>query len=151
MAGVPDEILKRASAEQPNAQDTDNAPQSPMANATGDAPAGAAMSLPAEKSGDRQRGLVGIAAARQTLEMQLPRFGSDSEEGKAILTALKALSKFGGEQKDKELIPAEIKEMQQSSPEAGGVSPAIQAMRQKLMSGGGMPNAAQPTGQPMAA
>lgn len=120
-----------------------NRGQAPIANALAEAPKGSPMSLPAEESGKKQQALVQISAARKTLEMALAAIGSGSNEGKKILTAIKALSGFGGEKEEK-LVPAEIKELA-ANQQSDMKNPELAALRKKLASAG----SANP-GQPQA-
>lgn len=114
-------------------------PSSMTAAAPGnEPPGGGPMATPAPKEGEIQKAMVNIAMVQQLLEKSLPAFGSSSEEGKAVLSALSTLSKkFGQErQKSEQLIPAELMQLMQAVPGMGGGGPAAQAM-------GGMP-ASQP-------
>lgn len=101
-------------------------------------PGGGPMATPEPKAGVTQAAMVNISMVFQLLEQSLQAFGSQSEEGKTVLDALSKLTKqFGASrQKSDQLIPAELMQLMQSVPGAGGGSPAAQAM-------GGMP-AAQP-------
>lgn len=102
----------------------------PMPGADNQAPTGGPMSTPQPKAGMEQAGLVKIAVVFQMLEQALPAFGSPTDKGKAILSALKTLTgAFGKErQKSEELVPAEMMQMMQSVPGAGGGPPAAKAM-----------------------
>lgn len=90
------------------------------------APVGAPMMNPQENEGDKQQGYVRIALALDLLEQSLPPFGSETPEGKALMTALTHLTKAFGEQrpKGKELVPAELKTLMDSQ----APSPEMQAM-----------------------
>lgn len=56
---------------------------------------------------------VEIQMAVKILQRQLPHFPIESEQGKAVLSALKTLSNGFGktEDKDQELIPAEVMQL----------------------------------------
>ena len=88
-------------------------------------------------------GMVQVETAMQMLEKALPVLGSNTEEGKACLSALNTLSKKFQRQKSADLVPAQIAEMaraQQSSP-----------LSQIMAGGGGAPGGAPqgaPQGQP---
>lgn len=102
--------------------------------AGGGAPAGGPMTTPQPKEGLMQAATVNISMTFQLLEQALGVFGSQSEEGKAILSALKTLTGQFGEDRQKadSLIPAELMQLVQSIPGMGGGQPAQKAM-------GGMP------------
>ena len=110
------------------------------------APAGGPMCAPQPKEGMAQAAMVNISMVFQLLEQSLPAFGSQSEEGKSILQALSTLTKkFGASrQKSDSLVPAELLQLVQSIPGAGGGSPA-----QKGMSG--IPPSQPAVAQPQAA
>lgn len=96
--------------------------------ATGDgAPVGAPMTTPQPNEGAQQGAQVDIALALDLLEKALPAFGSESEEGKAVLAALSGLSRKFGQQRDKaqQLIPAELQQLMQSQQ----ASPELAAMQ----------------------
>ncbi len=93
-------------------------------------PPGGPMATPQPKEGVTQAAMVNMSMVFQLLEQSLPAFGSQSEEGKAILSALKTLTnKFGSSrQSANSLIPAELMQLVQSIPGMGGGSPAAKAM-----------------------
>ena len=98
------------------------------------APAGGApMSTPQPAQGDKQSAMVNVSLAMDLLEQTLHALGSESEEGQAILTCLSGLSKKFGHTKAKsqELVPAELMQLFQSLPQAGGMSPEAKAMGQQ--------------------
>jgi len=100
------------------------------------APAGGApMSTPQPAQGDKQNAMVNVSLASDLLEQCLHAVGSESEEGQAILKALSILSKQFGHTKAKsqELVPAELMQLMQSLPQAGGMSPEAKAMGQQPM------------------
>lgn len=94
------------------------------------APAGGPMSTPQPKEGLEQSALINIAMVFQLLEQSLGAFGSPTPKGKAILSALKGLTTaFGDErQKSEGLIPAELMQLTQAVPGAGGGPAAAKAM-----------------------
>lgn len=94
------------------------------------APAGGPMSSPQPKEGLSQAAMVNVSMVFKLLEQSLQVFGSQSEQGKAILSALKTLTgQFGQDRaKSESLIPAELMQLIQSVPGAGGGPPASQAM-----------------------
>jgi hypothetical protein len=74
--------------------------------------------------------MVNVQMAIDLLTQSLPSIGSTTEEGQAVLNAVKSLTrKFGkSEAKSKELVPAEILQMIRSLPQAGGATPEAKAM-----------------------
>ena len=117
----------------------------PSPGGMGAAPGGAPMSTPQPAAGDRQNAMVNVTLAMDLLEQTLPQLGSESEEGAAVLDVLAKLSKkFGASrQKSQELVPAELMQLFQNLPQAGGMSPEAKAMGQQPMqmpgAGGGSP------------
>jgi hypothetical protein len=110
-------------------------------------PVGSPMTTPQPKEGLKQDALIKITTAMDVLEQTLPGLGSETEEGKAVLSALSTLSKQFGKQKEKakELVPAELMSLMQSMPAATGGSPEMKAMKPP------MPGAGMPPGMPAAA
>lgn len=71
------------------------------------------MMTPQQPHGQQEGSRVEVLLATKMLERALPSFGIASNEGKAILTALKGLAKVFGEseQTTQELMPAELRQM----------------------------------------
>lgn len=129
MAAMPPELMEIMAGG--GGTSTAPGPNPISADAAGNAaPAGGPMTTPQPKEGVTQAAMVNISMVFQLLEQSLAAFGSQSEEGKAILSALKMLtSKFGNDrQKADSLIPAELMMLLQTIPGAGGGSPAAKAM-----------------------
>lgn len=99
-----------------------------MLNAPGgnQAPGGGPMSTPQPKEGLAQAAMIQVSMALQLLERSLPAFGSATDQGKAVLNALKTLTNTFGKQRAEsdKMIPAELLQMVQGM--KGG--PAAQAM-----------------------
>src|ERR1700760_3105241 len=74
----------------------------------GAAPAAGPMSTPQQPKGDQAGANVDALMAQKILEKARVAFGSQSDEGAAILKAISALAKAFGKQQDKtqELMPA---------------------------------------------
>lgn len=83
-------------------------------------PASAPMSTPQDNAGEKQGAMAQVQMATKILEQTLAAFGSTSDEGKAVLDALKGLGKaFGASaEKGKDLIPSEIMNMVGSMPQS---------------------------------
>jgi hypothetical protein len=130
-------------------------------------PSAAPMSTPEPKMGNREGAMVNVGMAMDLLEQSLPAFGSESEEGRKILAAIRTMTDILGPRKAKtgELQQSEILQLLQTLPQAGGATPegkamsqapAIPGMAQNIPpatpptlpgAGGGMPGA-MPGGQP---
>lgn len=87
------------------------------------------MTTPQPMEGLRTAAMVGVGISRTLLEQALPYIGgSGSDEGKAIIKALNALSSFGPAVNVGPLIPAEIEQLVSALPQMGGGSPVQRAM-----------------------
>lgn len=102
------------------------------------------MAQPTPNNGARQMGMVQVETAMQMLERALPVLGSNTPEGQAALTALKALSSKFSRQQAQDLVPAQIAEMARAQQQ----SPLTKLMAQ---GGQGAPQGAAPAAMPMAA
>ena len=93
-------------------------------------PVGSPMSTPQPAEGDKQGAMAQVQMAVKILEQTLVAFGSDTEEGKAVLHSLSTLSKQFGKTKDsgRALIPSEIMNLVAGIPKgAGGQAPGAGA------------------------
>ena len=108
-------------------------------------PMGSPMSTPEPKMGSKEAAKINLGMAQDLLEQSLPALGSDSEEGRAALSAISAINKVLGSKKGKvnELQQSEILQMLQTLPQAGGGTPEGKAMAAAQIPGmhpaGGMP------------
>ena len=108
-------------------------------------PMSSPMSTPEPKMGNREAAMINISMAMDLLEQSLPALGSESAEGQKVLAAIRGMTSVIGPKKAKtnELQPAEIMQMLQTLPQAGGATPEGKAMAQAPaipgMSPGGMP------------
>ena len=93
-------------------------------------PMAAPMSTPEPKMGNREAALINVSMAMDLLEQSLPAIGSESAERKQILSSIRSMIGVLGVKKAStaELQPAEILQMLQSLPQAGGASPESKAM-----------------------
>lgn len=107
------------------------------------------MTTPQPNEGEQQAANVDISMAMDLLEKSLMAFGSESDQGKTLLTCLTGLSKTFGAQRPKSqsLVPAELKQLMSSLPQGGGGTPEMKAMGAP---GGAPPGAGAPP-MPMAA
>ena len=104
-------------------------------------PTGSPMSAPQEQEGMQQKARVNINMALDLLEQAIPAFGSETEEGKSLLSALSTLGKKFGQKREGagELVPAQIRQLLASLPQALGASPEMKALQQPPAAGGGAP------------
>lgn len=104
--------------------------------AVGEAPPGgpppmpSPMSTPEPQAGVREAALVNISMALDLIEQALPALGSESMEGKKALSALANLTSVLGPKKQRagELQNAEILQLLQNLPQAGGGTPGSRAI-----------------------
>lgn len=95
------------------------------------APMGSPMATPQPKTGLQAAARTNIHIAMNMLEQALPVFGSESDEGKAILQTLSKLATKFGKSDDGDLVPAQIMQLMRSEPSLGGGSPQQQIMQQQ--------------------
>ena len=83
------------------------------------------MSTPEPKAGVKEAALVNVSMARELIEQALPAIGSESPEGQKLINAISALTTVLGPKKQKagELQNAEILQLLQNLPQAGGGTP----------------------------
>jgi hypothetical protein len=93
--------------------------------------------------GSKEASMINLGMAQDLLEQSLAAIGSNTEEGKSILSAISTLNKVLGPRKNKtnELQQSEIIQMLQSLPQAGGATP-----ESKAMAGGPLPGMTPPGG-----
>ena len=93
-------------------------------------PTGSPMSTPEPKMGTREGAMINLSMAMDLIEQALPAFGSESPEGAKTLQVLRSLSGIIGGKKDKakQLQNAEIMQMLQNLPQAGGATPEGKVM-----------------------
>ena len=108
-------------------------------------PMASPMTTPEPEMGSKEAAKINLGMAQDLLEQSLPALGSDTEEGKAALSAISAINKVLGARKNKtnELQQSEILQMLQTLPQAGGGTPEGKAMANApipgMPPGGGMP------------
>ena len=117
-------------------QNPDGAPPPGSPPAMTPPPLTAPMATPEPKAGQREAALINVSMALDLIEQSLPAIGSETPEGSKLMSALSALSSVLGPKKQKtgELQSAEILQLLQNLPQAGGGSPVMRAMA------GGPPN-----------
>lgn len=120
----------------------------------GTSPMAAPMSTPEPKMGSREGAMINLSMAMDLIEQALPALGSESPEGQKALNVLRQMSGILGPRKEKvkDLQGAEIMQMLQSLPQAGGATPEGKAMAAAPaipgMAPGGMPPGMPPGGAP---
>jgi hypothetical protein len=108
-------------------------------------PMGAPMMTPEPKMGNKEAALINVGLALDLLEQSLPALGSESTEGLKVMAALRTLTGMmqPRQAKTNELKNAEILQLLQSLPQAGGGTPEGRAMAGAPpipgMAGGAMP------------
>lgn len=132
MAMPPDQLMQLIQSQRDSAT-PGGLPPAPEVAGPGDAgapPMGAPMSTPEPKMGNREAAMINVSMALDLLEQSLPAIGSETAEGKQILAAIRTMTGLLGPKKEKtaELQPAEILQLLQTLPQAGGASPEAKAM-----------------------
>ena len=99
------------------------------------------MATPQQPKGLQQAAKVHVSMAMDLLSQSLPALGPDSEEGQAVIKTLGTLGKvFGkGQDKSRELVPAEILQLLSALPQAGGASPGARQVGAMPPPGAGGP------------
>ena len=105
-------------------------------------PSAAPMSNPTEQEGLKAQARQGLQLAVKLLEASLLPFGTQSPEGKKILSAINSITKLSGESGGPDLQQAEMKMLAaKTGPQDAGAGP------KPPMPGGGMPGG-MPMGGP---
>jgi hypothetical protein len=88
-------------------------------------PMASPMSTPEEKKGEQEKARLNIMMALDMLQSAIGAFPPDTEEGKTIEKVVADITRrFGERESDtRQLIPAEILQMIQTLPQAGGATP----------------------------
>lgn len=101
------------------------------------------MSSPTETEGLKAQASQGIQLAIKLLESSLLPFGTQSPEGKKILSAINSLSKLGGDPGGPDMNQAQVKMLSAlAGPQGAGAPPSPPG-------GGGPPGGGMPMGGPM--
>jgi len=111
-------------------------------------PMASPMSTPEPKMGNREGAMINLSMAMDLIEQALPVLGSESPEGQKALSVLRQMSSILGVKKEqtKELQNAEIMQMLQNLPQAGGATPEGKAMAQAPAIPGMAPEGGMPQG-----
>jgi hypothetical protein len=93
-------------------------------------PMASPMSTPEPKKGEEMQGRIDVQLGLGMLMGALQKFPDDSKEAKALTDVIRSLGSAFGEMdaKAKELAPADIMQMIQTLPQAGGASAEMRSM-----------------------
>ena len=111
----------------------------PGGGAPNQGPVSAPMTTPQPNEGEKQSAMAQVQMSMDLMEQTLKAFGTETEEGMAIIDVLKKLGTTFGSKKEKArgLIPSEIMNLVSSLPKgAGGMPPPGAGAPPQ---GGGMP------------
>jgi hypothetical protein len=86
--------------------------------------------------------MTNVHIAANMLEEALPAFGSESQEGQKILSALKVIGPLLAKRDSSDLVPAEILQMVKSLPQMGGGTQVQQQIMRQMAQGQQKPPAA---------
>lgn len=111
---------------------------SPLPQGGDGAPSGTPSGDVVKPGGDIELAKANVLIALAHLEKQLPLLGSDSEEGKALLSAISTLSKKFSGKKSEDLAPAELMQLMASQPDS------VKQQMMKEMGGGAGPDLGGP-------
>lgn len=102
----------------------------PNEQASQTAPMPSPMSTPEPQAGNMEQARLNVMMALDMLQNALQTFGMQSEEGMALQDVVgKITSKFGSREADtRKLMPAEIMNLIQTLPQAGGATPEARAV-----------------------
>jgi hypothetical protein len=108
------------------------------------------MSTPEPKMGTREAALINVGMAMDLIEQSLPAIGSETADGQKLVAALRSLTGAMGPRRQKvgELQNAEILQLLQNLPQAGGATPEMKAMA-GMPAIPGMAGGGAPPGMPM--
>lgn len=83
------------------------------------------MSTPEPKAGEREAAMINVSMALDLLERTLPAIGSETPEGRKLMSALNSLTSLVGAKKPRtdELQRAEIMQLLNNLPQAQGLTP----------------------------
>jgi hypothetical protein len=152
MAVAPDKLMELIKNQRDGATPTGVPPSPEMPSLgmsdSGIPPMSAPMSTPEPKMGNKEGAMVNLSMAMDLLKQSLPAVGSDTEEGKKILAAIRTITGVLGNKQDQAsaLQPSEILQMLQTLPQAGGATPEGKAMAQAPA----IPGMAAPAPSPVA-
>lgn len=105
----------------------------------GKPPAAAPMSTPQDKKGLKAAARTNLHIALNMIEAAIPSYGSESEEGQALLGIAQKLGKLFGKRDSSDLVPAEVLQMVSQMPQMGGGTDQQRQIRQMMLQQGAKP------------
>jgi hypothetical protein len=101
------------------------------------APMGSPMTTPEPQEGNMEQARLNVMMALDMLQNALQEFGMESEEGMALQKVVGDITSQFGERESstRELMPAEIMNLIQTLPQAGGATPEARAIAQAPIPG----------------
>ena len=102
-------------------------------------PAAAPMSTPQDKKGLKAAARTNLHIALNMIEAAIPSYGSESDEGQALLNIATKLGKLFGKRDSSDLVPAEVLQMVSQMPQMGGGTDQQRMIREMMMKQGAKP------------
>lgn len=126
------DMMDMLKAEQPGADTPPPAEQGAMT-----APMSSPMTTPEPQEGNMEQARLNVMMALDMLQSALQEFGMDTEEGMALQKVVGDITREFGERESstRELMPAEIMNLIQTLPQAGGATPEARAIAQAPVPG----------------
>ena len=126
------EMMDMLKAEQPTSDVPPPAEQGALT-----APMSSPMTTPEPQEGNMEQARLNVMMALDMLQNALTEFGMDSEEGMALQKVVGDITREFGERESstRELMPAEIMNLVQTLPQAGGATPEARAIAQAPVPG----------------
>ena len=134
MAVSAKEMMSAIQADQP-AADMPTPPPSEQDAMT--APMSSPMTTPEVPKGNQEQARLNVMMALDMLQQALGTFGEESEEGQTLARVVSDITRRFGEREasTRELMPAEIMNLIQTLPQAGGATPEARAVAQAPVPG----------------
>ena len=126
------DMMDMLKAEQPTSDVMPPAEQGAMT-----APMASPMTTPEPQEGNMEQARLNVMMALDMLQNALMEFGMDTEEGMALQKVVGEITQKFGERESstRELMPAEIMNLVQTLPQAGGATPEARAIAQAPVPG----------------
>ena len=101
------------------------------------APMSSPMTTPEPQEGNMEQARLNVMMALDMLQNALTEFGTESEEGMVLSKIVSDIASEFGERESstRELMPAEIMNLVQTLPQAGGATPEARAIAQAPVPG----------------
>ena len=126
------DMMDMLKAEQPASDVMPPAEQGAMT-----APMASPMTTPEPQEGNMEQARLNVMMALDMLQNALMEFGMDTEEGMALQKVVGDITREFGERESstRELMPAEIMNLVQTLPQAGGATPEARTIAQAPVPG----------------